>query len=132
MSLPRPDSGAAPRVRIARGSLYLSRELCDRYLAGTTSIAAVIRDGRVYLLPLHGSTAGGSLLKVLNAHGDRVVHVDEFLRTVGVPVEAPEGPPARPREPSASMTSTSTVGLPRLSRISRPMMSTIAVMRAPG
>jgi hypothetical protein len=30
------------------------------------------------------------------------------------------------------MTSTSTVGLPRLSRISRPMISMIAVMRAPG
>ena len=30
--------------------------------------------------------------------------------------------------PSSRMTSTSTVGLPRLSRISRPMMSTMAVM----
>src|SRR5215469_18149250 len=29
------------------------------------------------------------------------------------------------------MTSTSTVGLPRLSKISRPMMSTMAVMRGP-
>src|SRR5476649_788608 len=33
-------------------------------------------------------------------------------------------------EPSSSTTSTSTVGLPRLSRISRPMMSTMAVMGA--
>src|SRR5690606_20294352 len=35
---------------------------------------------------------------------------------------------ARPREPSSSVTSTSTVGLPRLSRISRPMLSVMAVM----
>ena len=49
-----------------------------------------------------------------------------------VPVEAPDGTPARPREPSAKITSTSTVGLPRLSRISRPTISTMAVMRAPG
>src|SRR6266436_4251330 len=47
------------------------------------------------------------------------------------PVEAPEGTAARPSEPSSRMTSTSTVGLPRLSRISRPMMSTIAVMGVP-
>ena len=43
-----------------------------------------------------------------------------------------DGTPARPREPSSSTTSTSTVGLPRLSKISRPMMSTTAVMAAPG
>ena len=43
-------------------------------------------------------------------------------------------PTARRRAlgPSSSMTSTSTVGLPRLSRISRPMMSTMAVMSVPG
>src|SRR4051794_5622664 len=34
-------------------------------------------------------------------------------------------------EPSSSTTSTSTVGLPRLSRISRAMMSTISVMLVP-
>src|SRR6185312_5403244 len=48
------------------------------------------------------------------------------------PVDAPDGTPARPRDPSARTTSTSTVGLPRLSRISRPIMSTMAVMIAPG
>src|SRR5690606_39170077 len=46
------------------------------------------------------------------------------------PVEAPEGTAARPIEPSSSITSTSTVGLPRLSRISRPIMSVMAVMMA--
>src|SRR5262249_48183682 len=45
-----------------------------------------------------------------------------------VPVEAPEGTAARPLAPFSSTTSTSTVGFPRLSRISRPMISTIAVM----
>src|SRR5713101_5735699 len=37
-----------------------------------------------------------------------------------VPVDAPEGTAARPCTPLARVTSTSTVGLPRLSRISRP------------
>src|SRR5450432_2137629 len=44
------------------------------------------------------------------------------------PVEAPEGTAARPIVPDSSSTSHSTVGLPRLSRISRPTMSTMALM----
>src|SRR6187431_1634397 len=36
------------------------------------------------------------------------------------PVDAPDGTAARPVEPPSSVTSTSTVGLPRESRISRP------------
>src|SRR4051812_5700668 len=44
------------------------------------------------------------------------------------PVEAPEGTAARPKEPSSRSTSTSTVGLPRLSRISRAATLVIAVM----
>jgi hypothetical protein len=44
------------------------------------------------------------------------------------PVEAPDGTAARPMLPSSRVTSTSTVGLPRLSRIWRAWTSTIAVM----
>ena len=42
------------------------------------------------------------------------------------PVEAPEGTAARPRAPESSATSTSTVGLPRESRIWRAWMRSIA------
>jgi hypothetical protein len=44
------------------------------------------------------------------------------------PVDAPEGTAARPMVPLSSNTSHSTVGLPRLSKISRPTMSTIALI----
>src|SRR5262249_12405559 len=44
------------------------------------------------------------------------------------PVDAPEGTAARPMVPDSSSTSHSMVGLPRLSRISRPTMSTMALM----
>src|SRR5664279_3804861 len=44
------------------------------------------------------------------------------------PVDAPEGTAARPMVPDSRRTSHSTVGLPRLSRISRPTMSTMALM----
>ena len=49
------------------------------------------------------------------------------------PVDAPDGTAARPITPLSSSTSHSTVGFPRLSRISRPTMSTMAlIVFAPG
>src|SRR5712691_3638606 len=47
------------------------------------------------------------------------------------PVEAPDGTAARSMTPVSRVTSTSTVGLPRLSRISRAWMSAIEVMSLP-
>ena len=44
------------------------------------------------------------------------------------PVDAPEGTAARPETPDSSATSASIVGLPRESRISRAMTSTMALM----
>jgi len=44
------------------------------------------------------------------------------------PVDAPEGEAANPRAPSASTTSAATVGLPRESRISNPVIFEIAAM----
>src|SRR5450432_1021764 len=45
-----------------------------------------------------------------------------------MPVEAPEGTAARPTAPLSSSTSTSTVGLPRESRISRARTLAISVI----
>ncbi len=50
------------------------------------------------------------------------VHADPPSRSSvasNSPVEAPEGTAARPVDPERSAMSTSTVGLPRLSRICR-------------
>src|SRR5687768_9939791 len=47
------------------------------------------------------------------------------------PVDAPDGTAARPRAPPSSTTSTSMVGLPRESRISRPRTSTIFTLTSP-
>lgn len=77
-------------LRIAGGSLYLDRSLCERYLRGVTSVAVLARDGQVLLLPLHGATAGGLLLKVRNARGDCVTHAPEFLRSLGIDEHAAE------------------------------------------
>src|SRR5881227_944632 len=45
------------------------------------------------------------------------------------PVDAPDGTAARPRAPLSSRTSTSSVGLPRESRIWRAWMDSIVGMR---
>src|SRR5674536_383728 len=47
------------------------------------------------------------------------------------PVDAPEGTAARPTTPDSSSTSTSTVGLPRESRICLAVTSMMVVMGAP-
>lgn len=91
MPLPEPLIATSNHaVRIVSGSLYLSRELCDLYLPDIGAIALLNSDGCVFLLPLHGASAGGMLLKIRNAHGDRVTHALEFLRTLGIDADTPE------------------------------------------
>lgn len=89
MSLPK-STATQQSIHIASGSLYLSRELCDLFLPNISTIALLNRDGCVFLLPLHGASAGGMLLKIRNAHGDRVAHALEFLRTLGIDADTPE------------------------------------------
>jgi hypothetical protein len=80
----------AASIRLARGSIYLDSDLCAAYFSDVASLAAVVRDGRAYLLPLRGPAPGGLLLKVRNGRGDRVVHADEFLLSLGIASNAPE------------------------------------------
>lgn len=86
---PTQTAPMLPRVRIARGSIYLDHALCERYLRHATSVALLQSDGRNVIVPLRGSS-GGLLLKVLNACGDRVVHAEEFLSRVGIHSNSPE------------------------------------------
>jgi hypothetical protein len=84
----RARTDAAAVARIARGSIYLDRELCERYLPGVTAVAPLVRAGRALLLPLRGPAAGGLLLKIRNGRGDCVVHADDFLAGLGLGSEA--------------------------------------------
>ena len=81
---------ADAHIRIARGSIYLDRDLCAAYLPDVSALAAIAREGRAYLLPLRGPAAGGLLLKIRNARGDRVVHAEDFLLTLGISRDDPE------------------------------------------
>ena len=82
------DPHPAPsEVAVARGNFYLSREICDTYLPGVVSVAVLLRDDEIMIVPLTGQSAGGLLLKQRNARGDRVIHAQEFFRAKNLPEE---------------------------------------------
>lgn len=78
------------QVLIGDGRVLLPRATCELYLPGATSAVLLERDGRVYLVPLGGPTAGGMLLKQRNAQGDRVLLATDFLAQRGLGRFAPE------------------------------------------
>ena len=71
-------------VRVKGGSLYLGRDVCERYFAGLEAVILLQRDGDLLILPVRNAAAGGYLLKVRNAAGDRVVQAADFFRAQGV------------------------------------------------
>lgn len=86
MNMSRPDNGlsATPQqITVVRGNLYLSREICETYLSDIEAIALLDREDKVLIVPLMPESGGGLLLKVRNAHGDRVIHAQEFFRDKG-------------------------------------------------
>jgi hypothetical protein len=70
-------------VTVARGNLYLSREICDKHLPGIEAVALLDREDHVMVVPLTPQSGGGMLLKIRNARGDRVIHAQEFFRDKG-------------------------------------------------
>lgn len=78
------DDGLVHQARIGDGRVLLARATFERYLHGAGSAALLERDGRVYLVPLGGPSAGGMLLKQRNAQGDRVLLAEEFLDARGL------------------------------------------------
>lgn len=84
------DDGLVHQARVGDGRVLLSRATFERYLQGAGSAALLERDGRVYLVPLSGPSAGGMLLKQRNAQGDRVLLAEEFLDARGLGRFSPE------------------------------------------
>ncbi len=63
-----------------RGSIYLTREICDVYLPAIECVALIARDEMLLIMPLIQESAGGLILKVRNLRGDRVIQAQEFFR----------------------------------------------------
>ena len=71
-------------LRIARGSLHVGRALIDRHFAGLQTVVLLRDDEDLVVVPMRDADAGGLLLKVRNAAGDRVVDAADFLRGQGI------------------------------------------------
>ncbi|MEM9387307.1 MAG: hypothetical protein AAGA68_19770 [Pseudomonadota bacterium] len=67
------------------GSIYLSAEAYAQYLPGLTAVALLERDGELVLLPVRQEGAGGSMIKLVNKRGDRVIPAREYLASCGIP-----------------------------------------------
>lgn len=69
---------------VTRGSVYLSREICDSYFAGLQTAVLLRRGDDLLVLPVRHAEAGGYILKLRNIAGDRVLTAPEFFRSHGV------------------------------------------------
>lgn len=85
MSTPQADPTAQlDGVTVARGNIYLSREIHEICLKEANCVALLARDDSLLIVPLMKDSAGGLLLKIRNARGDRVIHAQEFFRAQGL------------------------------------------------
>ena len=81
----RPATATAARVEFtADGYLRLDADLAAGRFP-SDAVAAVARDGELWLYPLRGPSSGGLLLKQRNPAGDRAVLIHELLSD-GFPV----------------------------------------------
>lgn len=71
-------------VRVENGSLYLDAELYAEFFGSRDAVAVSARDGAIAVFPLAQAGAGGSLAKVRNARGDRVIHARELLGGINI------------------------------------------------
>ena len=71
-------------VTLKRGSLYLSRAIYERFLAGIETVILLRRADDLLILPVHQAASGGYLLKLRNAAGDRVVQAADFFQAHGI------------------------------------------------
>ncbi|MCX8227236.1 MAG: hypothetical protein OTI35_14250 [Sulfitobacter sp.] len=67
-------------VSIREGSIYLPHQLVDTYFRDIDAVIVLIQQGELMVMPVHQATSGGSLLKVKNAAGDRVVQARDVFQ----------------------------------------------------
>src|SRR6201989_3173962 len=71
-----------PSIRIHDGSFYLDAAVYEAYFGGLDSVAVLRREQDIAIVALRSEGAAGSLAKIRNARGDRVIHAREFLRSL--------------------------------------------------
>lgn len=72
------------QVAIRRGALYFDAALYDCFFAPLQGVALLQEESNLLVMPLRLAGAGGYLVKMRNARGDRVVAAPEFFRDRGL------------------------------------------------
>ncbi|GAB5468373.1 MAG: hypothetical protein Kilf2KO_14030 [Rhodospirillales bacterium] len=83
------------RVAVRRGAIYLPASLVETYFRGVEAVVVLIRDGVLQILPVRQMAAGGCLLKVRNAAGDRVATAPDVFLEHGLDAWSAEALEAR-------------------------------------
>jgi hypothetical protein len=71
-------------VTVRDGSVYLPAAVVATYFRGIDAVVVLIREGTLMILPVHQATAGGCLLKLRNAAGDRVAQARDVFQDQGL------------------------------------------------
>ena len=72
------------RVAVRNGSIYLPAAVVYAYFRGIESVIVLIREEDLLVLPVRQAAAGGCLLKIRNASGDRVATAPDVFAANGL------------------------------------------------
>lgn len=70
-------------ITLKAGRLYFGRAVYDRYFAGLASVILMRREADLLIMPVRHAAAGGYVIKIRNAAGDRLVEATNFFRDQG-------------------------------------------------
>jgi len=79
-----PSPPAPTLITLRRGTLRLTGAVYEQYFAGCQAVALLPRQGCLLILPVAHVAGGGSILKVVNARGDRCVAAADLFRELGL------------------------------------------------
>jgi len=71
-------------ITVRDGSVYLPGTVVETYFRGIDAVVVLIREETLMVLPVRQATAGGCLLKLRNAAGDRVAQARDVFQDQGL------------------------------------------------
>lgn len=71
-------------ITLKSGRLYFGQAVYDRYFAGLASVILMRREADLLIMPVRHAAAGGYVIKIRNAAGDRLVEAMDFFRGQGL------------------------------------------------
>ncbi len=76
----------AARIGVKNGSVYLDRQTVATYFPDVDAVIILIRERQLQIFPVRQMAAGGYLLKMRNAAGDRVANSPDVFAEHGLSV----------------------------------------------